>query len=84
MGMLCRIKTVNLGTYRKLLDNICIVRSEWPRGLIYGSKATCLLGLRVRILPAAWILRQLLKICLGELLSKFHDGSSAAFKQNHR
>ena len=39
--------------------------------------------LQVWIFLVAWILRHLLKICLGELFSKFHEGSSAAIKQNH-
>jgi hypothetical protein len=30
-------------------------RSQWPRGLRRGSEAAFLLGLRVRILPGAWI-----------------------------
>jgi len=30
-------------------------RSQWPRGLRRGSAAVPLLGLRVRILPGAWM-----------------------------
>jgi len=30
-------------------------QSQWPRGPTHGSVAACLLGLRVRIPPRAWI-----------------------------
>jgi hypothetical protein len=30
-------------------------RSQWPRGLRRGFTASCLLALRVRILPGAWM-----------------------------
>jgi hypothetical protein len=30
-------------------------RSQWPRGLWGGSAAACLVGLRVRIPPGAWL-----------------------------
>jgi hypothetical protein len=50
-GVLCgyvvSYQIVNLATYQKLHDSVCIMRSEWPGGLIYGSTAACLLGLRV-------------------------------------
>jgi len=48
MGMLRHIENVNLATYEKLRDYICVMRSEWPRGLMCGSKAACFLGLRGR------------------------------------
>ena len=51
MGMLCHIRIVNLATYKKLRDNICVTRSKWPHGLIYGSTAACLLELWVSISP---------------------------------
>jgi hypothetical protein len=38
--------TLQSGKYR---------RSQWPRGLGSGSAAACLLGLRVRIPPEAWM-----------------------------
>jgi hypothetical protein len=30
-------------------------RSQWPRDLRHGFTASCLLELRVRILPGAWM-----------------------------
>ena len=30
-------------------------RYQWPRGLRRGSVAACLVGLRVRIMPGAWM-----------------------------
>jgi hypothetical protein len=36
--------------------------SQWPRGLRRGSAAVCLLGLRVRIHPGAWLCVSLLSV----------------------
>jgi hypothetical protein len=47
---------------RSFLENICIYiciyiacRSQWPCGLMRGSAAARLLGLRVRIPPGVWM-----------------------------
>jgi hypothetical protein len=40
---------------RTTLGNFKFLRSRWPRGLRRGSAAACLLGLRVRIPPGAWM-----------------------------
>jgi hypothetical protein len=38
-----------------IIDIVYIYRSQWPRCLKCGSAAVCLLGLRVRIPPEAWM-----------------------------
>jgi len=42
---------------------IVISRSQWPRGLRRRSAAACLLGLRVRILPAHGCLSVMNVVC---------------------
>jgi len=37
------------------LSNVAYGLSQWSRGLMRGSAAACLLGLWVRIPPAAWM-----------------------------
>ena len=38
-----------------IITIIIIIGSQWPRGLKRGSADECLLGLRVRIPPVAWM-----------------------------
>jgi len=53
--------SVYLSVYLSIYLSVClsvylyICRSRWPRGLSYGSAAACLVGLRVRIPPGAWM-----------------------------
>ena len=39
----------------KIFECLLIGRFQWPSGLRRGSAAACLLGLRVRIPPGAWM-----------------------------
>jgi hypothetical protein len=42
-------------------------RSEWPRSRRLESAAACLLGLRVRIPPEAWVSLESVMFCLEEI-----------------